>query len=97
MSAEWSGLSRTAIVDVIMPTADRRFDDVPASTLTSRQQEVAVLIAEGATNREIAERLGLQRHAVSDHVAQILWRLGATDRFQVAVWAARKGLYRSAE
>ncbi len=78
-----------------MPRPGHRFDDVPASALTSRQREVAVLIAEGATNREIAERLGLQRHVVSDHVARILWRLGATDRFQVAVWAAREGLYRS--
>lgn len=77
--------------------ADRRSNAVPASALTSGQREIALLIAEGATNHEIAERLGLERHTVSDQVAQILWRLGTTDRVQVAVWAVRQGLYWSAE
>jgi len=77
-----------------MPTAGHQFDDVPVSALTNCQRKVVLLIAEGATNQEIAERLGLQRHAVSDHVAQILWRLGATERFEVALWAVRQGLYR---
>ena len=71
-----------------MPAAD----DIPTSALTERQQEVAALIAEGSTNQEIANRLGLERHTVSDHVAQILWRLGATDRIQVAIWAMRHRL-----
>jgi len=67
-------------------------DDIPTSALTERQREVAALIAEGSTNQEIADRLGMERHAVSDYVAQILWRLGATDRIQVAIWAMRHRL-----
>src|SRR4051794_7008818 len=74
--------------EAIMPTPD----NIPTSALTDRQQEVAALIAEGSTNQEIALRLGIERRIVSDHVAQILWRLGATDRVQVAIWAARHRL-----
>ena len=56
--------------------AERLFDDVPASALTQRQRDVALLIAEGASNREIAARLGVQRHTVSYHVAQFLILIG---------------------
>ena len=80
-----------------MPRADRVIIDVPASALTDEQREVAILIGEGSTNQQIAERLGLERRTVSDHVARILWRLGATDRLQIAAWVARKGLLQSLE
>jgi len=69
-------------------------DDIPTSALTERQREVATLIGEGSTNQEIAVRLGMERRAVSDQVAHILWRLGATDRTQVAIWAVRHRLCR---
>jgi DNA-binding NarL/FixJ family response regulator len=78
----------------MMSAADNIRDDIPASALTERQREVAALVAEGLTNQDIADRLCLERHTVSDHVAQILWRLGATDRLQVAIWATRHRLYR---
>ena len=80
-----------------MPRADRVLADVPASALTADQREVAILIGEGSTNQQIAERLGLERRTVSDYVAQILWRLGARDRFQIAAWVARKELQRPPE
>ena len=79
-----------------MTRTERVFADVSADALTSEQRDIAALIAEGATNQEIAERLGIERRAVSDRVAQILWRLGATDRFQIANWADRTGLHRPA-
>jgi DNA-binding NarL/FixJ family response regulator len=69
-------------------------DDIPASALTERQLEVAALIAEGLTNQDIADRLCLERYVVSDHVSQILWRLRATDRIQIANWAVRHRLFR---
>ena len=65
----------------------------PPSALTERQRAVAAVIAEGATNRAIAARLGLAPDAVSAHVARLLWVLGLARRAQVAVWAARQGLY----
>jgi DNA-binding NarL/FixJ family response regulator len=52
---------------------------------------VAALIAQGATNREIAARLTLSPHTVERHVEHILNRLGLSSRTQVAVWAAQQG------
>jgi DNA-binding CsgD family transcriptional regulator len=63
--------------------------------LTRRQQEIAVAIAEGLSNDEIAERLVLEKGTVANHVAAILIRLGLRNRTQIGVWAVERGLYRS--
>ena len=60
--------------------------------LTTRQQEVAVLIAQGLTNRKIAERLVVSERAVAAHVANILNRLGVSSRTQIAVSTSERGL-----
>jgi pimeloyl-ACP methyl ester carboxylesterase len=57
-------------------------------TLTARQAEVAALIAEGATNREIAERLGIDERSAEGHVERIRVRLGFRSRAQIASWFA---------
>jgi predicted ATPase/DNA-binding CsgD family transcriptional regulator len=54
--------------------------------LTQRQLEVAELVARGLTNRAIAERLGISGYTVETHVRNILERLDATSRTQVASW-----------
>jgi DNA-binding NarL/FixJ family response regulator len=50
-------------------------------------------VAEGLTNREIAERLVMARRTAEGHVARILGKLGFTSREQLAAWvtAQRKG------
>jgi DNA-binding NarL/FixJ family response regulator len=63
--------------------------------LTKREAEIAVLIAEGLTNVEIAERLMLVPGTVANHIANAMERLGARNRAQLAVWAVGQGLYRS--
>ena len=55
-----------------------------ACGLTLRQAEVALLIAEGYTNPEIAERLGISRFTARNHAEQILARLKVESRWQVA-------------
>jgi DNA-binding response OmpR family regulator len=67
-----------------------------ACGLTLRQAEVALLIAEGRTNPEIAERLGISRFTARNHAEQILARLKVESRWQVAralcdVVASRRG------
>ena len=54
--------------------------------LTRRQAEVAALVAEGLTNREIAARLGITERSAEGHVERIRDRLGFRSRSQVAAW-----------
>ncbi|WIV53248.1 ATP-binding protein [Amycolatopsis nalaikhensis] len=60
-----------------------------ATPLTDREQEVAVLIADGRSNQEIADRLVISRRTAEGHVNRILRKLGFDSRAQVAAWAAR--------
>lgn len=55
-------------------------------TLTPRQQEVAALVAEGLTNREIGQHLGIDERSAEGHLERIRLRLGLRSRAQVAAW-----------
>jgi DNA-binding CsgD family transcriptional regulator len=63
--------------------------------LTPRQREVAVCIAAGLSNDELADRLSITPGTAANHLEHILRRLGLRSRTQIAVWAVERGLYRS--
>jgi pimeloyl-ACP methyl ester carboxylesterase len=54
--------------------------------LTARQTEVAALVADGLTNRQIAERLHITERSAESHLERIRLRLGFSSRAQVAAW-----------
>jgi DNA-binding CsgD family transcriptional regulator/tetratricopeptide (TPR) repeat protein len=58
--------------------------------LSARELEVAGLVAEGMTNRQIAERLVLSERTAQNHVQHILTKLGFTTRSQIAAWSSRR-------
>jgi predicted ATPase/DNA-binding CsgD family transcriptional regulator len=60
--------------------------------LSAREREVALYIAKGYTNRQIADELVIAEGTVKNHVNHILDRLGYNNRAQVAVWAAEQRL-----
>jgi DNA-binding CsgD family transcriptional regulator len=60
-------------------------------TLTPRQREVAALVAEGLTNREIGRRLVITERSAESHVERIRLRLGLRSRAQVAAWVVQSG------
>ncbi|MFL6133648.1 MAG: response regulator transcription factor, partial [Nocardioidaceae bacterium] len=60
--------------------------DQPVPRLTRRESEVARLVAQGLTDRQIAERLVLTRRTAEGHVQQALRKLGFTSRQQLAGW-----------
>ncbi|HKT02845.1 MAG TPA: LuxR C-terminal-related transcriptional regulator, partial [Rugosimonospora sp.] len=62
---------------------------VPGGILTRRERQVAALVAEGLSNKQIATRLGVSRRTAETHVEHILAKLGFGSRAQVAAWAAR--------
>ncbi|HVE93990.1 MAG TPA: AAA family ATPase [Acidimicrobiales bacterium] len=69
----------------------RRLDVVDTTrALTRREHEVAKLVSEGLTNRQVAERLVIAERTAENHVQHILTKLGLSNRSQLAVWAATK-------
>jgi predicted ATPase/DNA-binding CsgD family transcriptional regulator len=70
--------------------APPRSGAVPASTLSSRENQVAGLVAGGLTNDEIAVRLLLSRRTVEAHLDHIRTKLGVRSRVEVATWVTAK-------
>ena len=82
-----------ANVVVVQPPDEMRpaGDDAP---LTPREIEVVRLLAEGASNKEIARRLGISAHTVKFHVSSLLNKLDAVGRTDAVAHAARIGVIR---
>jgi DNA-binding CsgD family transcriptional regulator len=62
----------------------------PSDVLTAREREIASLMADGLSNRDIAENLVISEGTVAVHVKHILGKLGFRSRAQVAGWVARQ-------
>jgi len=65
---------------------------VRETALSRREREVAALVAEGLSNREIGERLFIAERTAEGHLEQIRNKLGFHSRSQVAAWAVTNGL-----
>jgi DNA-binding NarL/FixJ family response regulator len=68
----------------------RALPDLPLGVLPPRECAVALLIAEGLSNKQIAARLGITVGTAGNHVGHIMRALGAANRTQVAVWASER-------
>ena len=101
---EGAGLSPRQIVErALADSPDRGIDrgdstgasgppaaaQAPSDRLTPRERQVAALVAEGLSNRQIAERLAVAKRTVDTHVEHILAKLDFTSRTQIAAWFAR--------
>ena len=63
-----------------------------AGPLTAREQEVAALVAQGLTNRQIAEQLVITERTAETHLERIFTKLDLHSRAQLARWATEQGL-----
>jgi DNA-binding NarL/FixJ family response regulator len=61
-------------------------------SLTARERQVALLLADGLANRAIADQLAVSERTVESHVRNLLTKLDLTNRTQVAAWTLRAGL-----
>ena len=96
-----SGLARIARLDLpeagspaSATTDEPAAADGPADPfgLTAREREVLALLAEGQTNRRIADSLFISESTASVHVSNILGKLGVSNRVEAAAAAVRLGL-----
>ncbi|MCZ4605871.1 response regulator transcription factor [Streptomyces sp. Lzd4kr] len=62
------------------------------SSLSQREREVLVLVADGYSNRDIADALTISERTARTHVSSILLKIGVTSRTQAALWAIRQGM-----
>jgi DNA-binding NarL/FixJ family response regulator len=67
---------------------DAERHSAPPGGLTTRERQIAALVASGRSNRAIAEELYISPATAARHVANILLKLGFTSRVQIAAWVA---------
>jgi predicted ATPase/DNA-binding CsgD family transcriptional regulator len=75
-------------VDRTVAPGSSRLAQLHPSNLTKREEQVAALLADGCSNKEIAATLVISRRTVDGHVEHMLAKLGFTSRTQIAVWFA---------
>ena len=71
---------------------DANGDSAKIDALTKREYEVLTLIAEGLSNKEIADKLYISEKTVKNHVSNILKKLDVNDRIQAAIFAFKNNI-----
>ena len=87
-----------ATLDTLPPEktiTSRQIDKSKFGGLTKREREVATLIRDGKSNREIAEAFFVSERTIEGHVGSILSKLGYGSRSQIAAWVVEKGFSKS--
>lgn len=84
--------SKEQAVPTTVPVPQKPPAYQPTDELTRREREVAALVADGLTNRQVSTRLGISERTAGNHVARILRKLGLSSRAQIATWATERHL-----
>lgn len=87
--AEVHAQDAARLADSLGMTAYQDKPLITRTALSTREAEVAALVAEGLTNRQIAAKLVISERTAQNHVQHILTKLGFATRSQIATWATR--------
>lgn len=88
--AQGQSLLDPAVTDTVLRRLrDGSADDERLRGLTEQERKVLALLAEGRTNRQIADELYLAEKTIKNYVSNVLAKLGMSRRTEAAVWAAR--------
>lgn len=79
-----------ALIPPLRPLTERQAAKALAAGLTAREVEIAELIAQGKTNRQIADELVVAERTVAAHIGNILNKLTFQSRTQIATWVATR-------
>ena len=98
--AEGKAMQLEEVVDCALSEPEPASDSARAQKerfggLTAREREVALLIVQGKTNREIAKAMTVGVKTIETYVTRILNKLGFDTRVQIATWVVEKGLLSS--
>ena len=86
------------LVDIVAQVPALRVVNANGTTLiTPREEQVVALVAEGLSNREIAQELRLSEHTVKKYLFRIFDKLGISTRVELVLYAVNHGDHRAAE
>ncbi|HEY3059118.1 MAG TPA: tetratricopeptide repeat protein [Chloroflexota bacterium] len=91
-SAQWATGQQLTLDDAVAEALRLDVPAAPLAGLTPRQLQVVKLVAQGLTNRELAERLVISKTTADRHVSDVLNKLGLPTRVHLATWAIHHGL-----
>jgi DNA-binding CsgD family transcriptional regulator len=92
-AADFELVGADAVADVrVVEAGEARPSAGREAAFTARELEVLALLAEGASNKLIARRLGISTHTAKYHVASLLDKLDAVSRTDAVAHAARLGV-----
>ncbi|NLV87757.1 MAG: response regulator transcription factor [Tissierellia bacterium] len=86
---------QSSVADLVSASSDDSMEDKSIeqiNSLTNREYEVLMLIAEGLNNKDIAERLYISEKTVKNHVSNIFKKLELNDRVQAAIFAYKNNI-----
>jgi two-component system, NarL family, nitrate/nitrite response regulator NarL len=94
LAAVRSGLTvmDTSLAESLVPAPHQPSREPKRGDLTEREKQVVQLLAEGLSNKLIADRLGISDHTAKFHVNGVMMKLGASTRTEAVVEAMRRGL-----
>jgi DNA-binding NarL/FixJ family response regulator len=87
----------TALLPRVRPRSPLQVAKQTFGGLTRRERDVAVLIARGKSNQEIADALIVSKRTVETHIGNLMVKLDCTSRAQIVVWVLENGLPANAE